>query len=186
MKRIIMFTLICLTASVVLVGCTRTTDPSSPKGKETHPKVDSKAADEAKAKYLLASEPAGARNVIDVKKAAKDGDEVVVVGRIGGSVKPFTGRAAFTIVDVKFKPCNEVEGDNCETPWDYCCDSPDELAKGTVLIKLVDAAGKTLSDDAKQLLDVKELQTVVVKGQARRDESNSISVVASGIFIKTK
>lgn len=186
MKRIIMFTLICLTASVVLVGCTRTTDPSSPKGNGSDAKVDPKAADEAKAKYLLASEPAGAKNLIDVKKAAKDGDEVVVVGRIGGSENPFTGRAAFTIVDVKFKPCNEIEGDNCPTPWDYCCDPPDELAKGTVLVKLVGADGKTLPDDAKQLLDVKELQTVVVKGQTRRDESNSISVVASGIFIKKK
>lgn len=186
MKRTIMFTLICLATSVILVGCTRTTDPTPPKGKESEVKVDPKAVDEAKAKYLLASEPAGAKNVIEVKKAAKDGDEVVVVGRIGGSEKPFTGRAAFTIVDVKFKPCNEIEGDNCPTPWDYCCDPPNELAKGTVLIKLVDTAGKTLADDAKQLLDVKELQTVVVKGQTRRDEGNGISVVASGIFIKKK
>ena len=185
MKRTIMFTLICLVTSIVLVGCTRTTDPTPTKG-NGEAKVNPKVADEVKAKYLLASEPAGAKNVIDVKKDAKDGDEVVVVGRIGGSVKPFTGRAAFTIVDVKFKPCNEIEGDNCPTPWDYCCDAPDELAKGTVLIKLVDSAGKTLPDDAKQLLDVKELQTIVVKGQTRRDESNSISVVATAIYIKKK
>jgi hypothetical protein len=157
-----LFTLLWLAASVVLAGCARTTPPSTLSGN------------------------GGARNVIDLKNAAKDGDEIVVVGRIGGSVKPFTGRAAFTIVDVKFKPCNEIEGDNCPTPWDYCCDPPDALAKGTVLIKLVEASGKTRPEDAKQLLDVKELQTVVVKGLARRDEGKSISVVATGIFIKKK
>jgi hypothetical protein len=185
MQRAIVLTLMCMAATTLFVGCTRTTDPAPTKGNEDA-KVNPKAAQEAKAKYLLVSEPAGAKSVIDFKKEAKDGDEVVVVGRIGGSVTPFTGRAAFTIVDAKFKPCSEIEGDNCPTPWDYCCDAPDELAKGTILIKLTDSAGKTLPDDAKQLLDVKELQTIVVKGQTRRDESNSISVVATGIYIKKK
>ena len=42
------------------------------------------------------SEPAGAKGVIDVRKEAKDGDEVVVVGRIGGSDEAVhQGRAAF-------------------------------------------------------------------------------------------
>ena len=58
--------------------------------------------------------------------------------------------------------------------------------KGTVLIKLVDSAGKTLPEDAKELLSVKELQTVVIKGHTRKGEDNSVSVVASGIFIKNK
>jgi hypothetical protein len=51
-------------------------------------------------KYLLPSEPAGAKGVIDVRKDAKDGEEVVVVGRVGGSSTPFTpGRTSFLIVD---------------------------------------------------------------------------------------
>jgi hypothetical protein len=179
--RTILFTLTGLAALIVVAGCTQT-HPGPAKGKTPAPKV----ADEARAKYLLADEPAGAKNVIDIRKAAKDGDEVVVVGRIGGSVKPFTGRAAFTIVDVKFTPCSEIEGDSCPTPWDYCCAPPDELAQGTVLVKFVDSAGKTLSDDAKALLDIKELQTVVVKGQTRRDEGNGIFVAASGIYVKKK
>jgi len=184
----ILFTALGLAATVMIGGCARTPNPAASKEKTPEAKgaVDPKAADEAKAKYLIASEPAGAKNVTDVKKSAKDGDEVVVVGRIGGSEKPFTGRAAFTIVDLKFKPCNEIEGDNCPTPWDYCCDPPDELAKGTVLVKLVNSAGKTLPDDAKSLFDIKELTTVVVKGQMRRDESKSISVVAAAIYVKKK
>src|SRR5438552_3740594 len=176
--RTILFGLVGLAAAGVIAG--RTTEPMP--NKAPHPK----ASEEAKAKYLLASEPTGAKGVKEMKQHAKDGDEVVVVGRIGGSLKPFTGRAAFTIVDVSFTPCSEREGDNCPTPWDYCCDPPDELAKGTVLIKLVDSAGKTLPEDAKELLSVKELQTVVIKGHTRKGEDNSVSVVASGIFIKNK
>jgi hypothetical protein len=166
-------------ASVVLVaGCARTDDPAPNKS------PDPKASAEAKARYLLASEPSDAKGVKEVKQNAKNGDEVVVVGRIGGSTTPFTGRGAFTIVDLSFKPCSEVEGDNCSTPWDYCCTAPDDLAKGTVLVKLVDAAGKTLQDDAKEVLSLRELQTVVVRGQTRRDEPNSISVLAAGIFVR--
>jgi hypothetical protein len=179
MNRTILFGLAGLLAVVVIVGCSKT-DPT-PKNSP-----DPKASEEAKAKYLLATEPADAKGVKEIRQRAKDGDEVVVVGRIGGSVKPFTGRAAFTIVDLKYKACSDREGDNCETPWDFCCESPDELAKGTVLVKLVDSAGKTLPDDAKELLSMKELQTVVIRGQARKGEDNSISVVANGIFIRKK
>ena len=59
--------------------------------------------------YKLAAEPAGAKGVIDVRKDAKDGDEVVVVGRVGGAAKPFTeGRATFLIVDPSLKPADGV------------------------------------------------------------------------------
>jgi hypothetical protein len=178
MNRTIFFGLFGLAAAVVIVGCSKT-DPS-PKNAP-----DPKAAEEAKAKYLLASEPAGAKGVKEIRQQAKDGDEITVVGRIGGSTTPFTGSAAFTIVDVSFKPCNEIEGDNCPTPWDYCCDA-EEVAKGKVLVRLVDSAGKTLPEDAKELLGLKELQTVVIKGQMRNGEDKRISVVATGIFIKNK
>jgi hypothetical protein len=177
MKRTILVALVSFVAAFV-VGCNRP-DPAASK---REPSTNTSTSPQAT--YLLAKEPASAQGVIEVKQAAKDGQDVVVVGRIGGSEKPFTGRAAFTIVDVKLKPCSEEE--SCPTPWDYCCLAPDELAKGTVLVKFVDEAGKTLPDDAKTLLGVKELQTVVVKGQTRRDESNSLSVVASGLFVRNK
>jgi len=136
-------------------------------------------------KFLLASEPTGARGILDIKKDAKDGDEVVLLGRIGGSKTPFTGRAAFTVVDASFTACSEIEGDTCPTPWDFCCAAPpDELAKGTLLVKFVDENGKTLAQDAKALLGISELQTIVVRGHVRQGADNSLSLVASGIFIK--
>lgn len=114
MKRTILLGLLGGAVALVIIGCTRT-DPT-PKNAP-----NPKASDEAKAKYLLASEPAGAKGVIDIKKEAKDGDQVVVVGRIGGSKEPFTkGRVSFTLVDPSFVPCNEKGEEDSETPWDFC------------------------------------------------------------------
>jgi hypothetical protein len=59
-------------------------------------------------KYLAAEEPADAKGVIDLRKDAKEGDDVVIVGRIGGSKHPVVqGRAAFTIVDLSLKSCDD-------------------------------------------------------------------------------
>ena len=92
-------------------------------------------------------------------------------------------RAAFLIVDPSRIPCSERKSDTCKTPWDYCCET--DLAKSKATIKFVDDAGKTLANDARQLLNVKELQTVVVKGQAKRDEAGNLTVLASGLFVRS-
>lgn len=135
-------------------------------------------------KYLLAAKPAGAKGVIDARKAAKDNDEVVVVGRIGGSTDPWIkGKPAFSLVDSSLKACSDVEGDPCQTPWDYCCVT-DQLPKAMVLVKVVDADDKMPAGDARELLKVKELQTVTVKGKAKRDDAGNIMILAKGIFVE--
>jgi len=130
---------------------------------------------------LLHEQPADAKPVGDVRESAEDGVDVTILGRIGGGANPWVdGRAAFTIVDPKVAPCHPSEG--CPTPWDYCC-STDQLPKNSAMIKIVDTAGGTVEQDARQLLGVKELQTVVVKGKAKRDEAGNLTVLANGVFI---
>src|SRR5262245_24309068 len=143
-----------LAAVVLAAGCYRAAPPGA-----TFAPVSATTTD-----FRLASEPAGAKGVSEVRKAAgRDGDEVVVVGRIGGRAKPFVeGRAAFTIVDPALKPCGEDEG--CPTPWDYCCVANEDLAAATVLVRFVTADGQPVAQGARDLLGVKELQTVVVRG----------------------
>jgi hypothetical protein len=51
-------------------------------------------------------------------------------------------------------------------------------------IKLVDAQGTTLRQDARLVLGIKELQTVVVRGKARRDEAGNLTVLAEQVYIK--
>lgn len=136
----------------------------------------------ADSEYLLEAEPKGAADVKDARQKT-DGDEVVVVGRIGGRENPWIeGEAAFMIVDRSLTPCNERPDDNCPVPWDYCCDTPD-LPTHSVLVELIDADGKPVTIDARKLLGVKELQTVVVHGKLHKDDSG-LSVRATGVFVR--
>ena len=136
-------------------------------------------------KYLLSEAPADAKEVIAVRDEAADGDEVTIVGRIGGRIDPWTeGQAAFTLVDNSLKACTDIPGDMCKTPWDYCCVSGKKLAASTALIKVVNDQGELVKVDSRNLLPVKELSTVVVKGKAKRDESGNLTVLADGIYVQ--
>jgi hypothetical protein len=152
-------------------GCGQTNTPPS------GPSAEGKA-------FVLSAEPTGAKGVKALKVDSKDGEEIVAEGRIGGDESPWIdGQAAFLIVDKSLKPCNEIPGDNCPTPWDYCCDA-NELPSCKALVKFVDENGKPLTTDARKLLGVKELQTVVVRGTAKRDEAGNLTVLAKGVFVR--
>jgi hypothetical protein len=132
--------------------------------------------------YLLTEPPEDAADVVAVRNDAKDQQDVVVVGRIGGRTNPWIkGAAAFSIVDRSLTPCNEIEGDTCKTPWDYCCE--DDLPKATVLVMVVDNEGKVVKQDARKLLGVKELDTVFIQGKAKRDKANNITILTAKLFI---
>jgi hypothetical protein len=136
--------------------------------------------------YVLSAEPAGAKSVHEVRESAEDGAQVVVVGRIGGEVEPFLdGYAGFAIIDPAVKHCGELHDEGCATPWDFCCSSPEELKDNRALVKLVDADGRAVQGDAKTLLPVKELSTVVIQGKARRDEAGNLTVEATGIHVRS-
>lgn len=138
------------------------------------------------AKYRLAAEPAGAQEVISVRTDAADGDEVVVVGRIGGEVNPWViGRAAFSLVDNSVRACSDIPGDACPTPWDYCCET-DKLDTGKILVKLVDDGGQVIASDARELLGVGELDTVVIEGRVQKGADGNAVLLANGVYIRTK
>ena len=159
--------------SVAIIGCS-----SEPASKEN----PSTRATPAGQKYLLADEPKGAQAVTEVGESSKDDQQVTVVGRIGGSAKPWIeGMAAFTIVDESLEPCAPDEG--CPTPWDYCC-SINSIPKAALMVQVVDEGGKPLQSDAREMLGLKELQTVVVQGRVQRDADDSIVVLADGIHVK--
>jgi hypothetical protein len=157
-------------AALIVAGCTN--KPSQTSG-------DSQAS-----KYLMSARPADAKDVAEVVKTAQDNDEVTLVGRIGGSKDPWVeDLAAFDIVDPHLTPCNERPGDSCPTPWDYCCDF-NELKTSTAMIKVVDANGQPLEQDARKLFGVKELQTVVAHGKVQKNEDGRFVVLADRIYIE--
>ncbi len=175
MKHIsqLMAGLFVATFLIISLGC----------GKSSSITATSPPSDEG-AQYLFATEPPSAQGVRKARATVKDADDITVVGRIGGDINPWIeGQAAFLLVDESLKPCNEREGDGCETPWDYCCDA-DTLPSHKVMIKIIDSTGKTLQTDARTLLGLRELQTVVVRGKAKQDESGNLTVIAEGLYVR--
>ncbi len=135
--------------------------------------------------YALSAEPDGAHNVIAARDAVQDDQDIVILGRIGGGENPWVeGRAAFSIVDPSLRACSDIPGDDCPVPWDYCCET-DKLPTSMALVTIVDEEGQVIKADARALLDVKELSTVVVKGKAKRDDAGNLTVLASGVYIKS-
>ena len=168
MKRVT-FAICLFVLGALLVGCSSDTN--------TKPSVDG-------TEFLLVVEPEGAQEVITVRESAADGDDVLIVGRIGGAADPWTeDRAAFTIVDNSLKACSDIPGDKCPVPWDYCCER-DKLADSKALVKVVDEHGELVKADARDLLNVQELSTVVIQGKAQRDEAGNLTILAKGVFVK--
>lgn len=133
-------------------------------------------------KYTAESEPEGAIPVGEAREKSVDGQDVTLVGIIGGSRQPFVaGLAAFTIVDPKVEYCAAEEG--CKTPWDYCC-TQDQVKDNIATVKIVDDDGKPVMHDAHEFLQVKELSTVVVQGKAKRDEQGNLTIAANKVFVR--
>lgn len=181
MKDLLTSTFIMI-VSASLIGCTSEKSSTASNGsleQQDQPVVDSST-------YLLTAEPKDPASVIRVREEAANGDEVLLVGCIGGSSNPWIeGRAAFTIVDSSLESCNEKMDDKCPTPWDYCCET-DKLPTASALIKFVDDSDRVIKADSKTLFGVRELSTVVIKGTAQRDDADNLTILASGIFVKKK
>jgi hypothetical protein len=131
--------------------------------------------------YWLKTAPAGAKPAAEVREKAKTGDPVVVAGIVGGRKAPFSeGMAVFTIVDKSAKHCTPEE---CETPWDFCCEPPEALTKGTVTVEFREG-GRPLRYNARGFHGLDHMKNVVVTGDAIRDEAGTVLVVAKGIYIE--
>jgi len=162
---------------LVLPGCSQQANNSASSAGTSN-------ASEVETLYVTTEEPKGAVGVIKAREATGNGDDVVITGRIGGSSNPWIdGRLAFPIVDESLKACSDIPGDTCQKPWDYCCET-DKLPGATALVKVVDHKGQAVKGDAKEMLKVKELSTVVVEGKAERDEAGNLTIVANQIYVK--
>jgi len=126
--------------------------------------------------------PEGAIDVAAAKQTAKEGDAVVVRGRIGGRVDPISNdKAVFVIVDPALHSCDQNEGDTCATPWDYCCETPETMSANNATVQIVDAAGLPIAIDV-QAVGLKPLDTIVIVGTVGpRPSSQVLTVKATGV-----
>lgn len=167
MKESIQLLLATAIAVVLATGCAKSPANATAAG--------------ATANVHLSQEPVGAIEILDAKDEAKHGEPIVLVGRLGGGLKPWIdGRAAFLLVDTRILP-SCAEGEQCEAD---CPDCSKEMLAASAMVKFLGDDGKVLPVDARELLDAEEESTIVVQGIASRDASGNLSIEAEGVFVR--
>jgi hypothetical protein len=138
----------------------------------------------------VAKAPAGTAVAVGtLKKSAKEGDEVVLRGIVGGAVDPFVGgRAVMTVADptaIVHCAAMDMGKDGCKTPWDYCCTPREELLANTATVRVAGPDGKPLNAGLKGWKGIEPLKTVVVKGVVGPRPDPAVLVVdAKEIFVE--
>lgn len=137
--------------------------------------------------FFLASAPADAKTVEEVRTGAKAGETVAIKGRVGGSESPFVaGRAVFTLVGPGIPACADAGDDHCQTPWDYCCETPEDIAAHSATIQVVNDTGALLRANLKGDHGLKELDELIVVGKIAQADEKALIVHATGIYIASK
>lgn len=146
------------------------------------------AGPDAEVTAVLAAAPGGEAKAIHlVRTTAKPGDEITLSGRIMGNSKPFVeGRAAFILGDpALLTPCNEIPGDECETPWDCCCDSKEDKKAGIATVQIAGPDGRVLKEGIEGVGGLAKLATVTVTGKvAEGSSADSLVVNATAIRVE--
>lgn len=126
-------------------------------------------------------------SIIKARENAKPGEEITLEGIVMGNKKPFVeGRAVFILGDpAKLTPCNENPDDNCKTPWDVCCETPEDIKASTVTIQVVDAQRKVLKEPIQNVNGLKPLSKVTVSGVVA-ESSNADLLILNARSIQIK
>ncbi len=151
-------------ASLAFVGCREAESASA------------SAASDAPS-WVLASAPADASSVTEIKANAAEGDEVVLRARIGGRKQPIdAGSPVFVVMDLSIPHCGEIPGDSCGTPWDYCCETPESIMANAATIRVPGEMGPAAAGFAP--LD----EVIVVGTVGPRPADNVLTVDAAGVY----
>ena len=118
------------------------------------------------ASMIAATPPDGAVGVVEARAAAKPGDPIVLRGKVGGKMSPISDTAAILVLADKnaISSCDLNPDDQCETPWDYCCEEASKIAASTATIQVKGDDGKLLRTTLRGVGDLKELSHLVVSG----------------------
>jgi hypothetical protein len=122
--------------------------------------------------------------------------DVVLVGSVGGVPNPSDqstpdfpfakGQAIFFLVDPEFAAEAEehahthAEGEECA----FCAAHAADSAHAIAVVQFADEKGKPLAVDARDLFELKEKETVVVKGRAKAAANGMITVDATGLYVR--
>lgn len=158
-----------------------------------------------RARLQLAETPKDTEGVLAVQKrlvaakkqaaAAPSEAEVVVAGQIGGmpNVWPEThpdfpwykGQASFFLVDSKIAAqfATHAKNHGGNHTCSFCQGLARKNANAIAVVNLTDEQGKTLRIDTRELMDLKEHTTVVVRGKAKLLSGRLLVIDADGIHV---
>ena len=179
LKHRIIVGLVTLPAGFVLVGCDKPAAQSNPAARAS-------ANDTLPADLFVREPIPEPTDLLEMKMHAGEGDEVLVRAKVGGRADPFVeGRAAMTVMDPKVKSCNQIPGDKCESPWDYCCEPKENIVLNSATVQVVGPDGKPLRATLKGANGLKPLDEVLVHGTMKKSpDGKAIVINARRIFVK--
>jgi hypothetical protein len=168
-------------SSLVATGCSQDPGESKPGGTTSGQPQTAKVL----AGLFVDQAPPNGRSVADLKADTNASGQVVVHGRIGGRVNPFVdGAAVFLLADSSMKSCDELHGDSCKTPWDYCCEPRESLAANTATIQVVDANGKPLRIDLEGQAGMSPLAKLTIAGEIAQRDGGTLVINARRIYVE--
>ena len=130
--------------------------------------------------YYSTELPEGAVGVMALR--GLEGEQKVAVR---GEVMDFVeGFAAFTLADLELMSCADMdEPDHCATPWDFCCEDPDQLARGVATVEF-HAEGQPLRGSVKGFHGIDHLTDVVIVGDLNVDSAGNLLIVAQSVHVE--
>jgi hypothetical protein len=122
--------------------------------------------------------------------------DVVLVGAVGGVPNPSEqshpefpfakGKAVFFLADpeavaeVEEHEHKHAPGEECS----FCAAHAGDSAHMLAVVQFADEKGKPLPVDARELFELQEKETVVVRGKAKIDPSGMLVVDATGLYVR--
>ncbi|MEC8253389.1 MAG: hypothetical protein VX044_09260 [Planctomycetota bacterium] len=134
-------------------------------------------SDAAGAAFALAADPGEARSVADVKAAGPGPEVVVAQGRVQDLTKGF---AILKLMGTALHYCGEVNAKGCPTPWDYCCDTPEDRRAHELLVEFRGPDGAPV--ETVGLPDMRLLDLIKVRGKLTKNEFGSLVFDADGFW----
>lgn len=180
MSRFRIFTVMMVASGIgfLLIGCNE--DASVPGGSPEDDVVALLPED-----LLLDEMPANPTPITRLKQIAKEGDEVVMRVIVGGRKKPFVeNQAVMTVIDASLNNQCKLDSHGCKTPWDYCCESPEQLKANLATVQIVGDEGWPLAVNLTRALKIEPMALLVVRGKVAPRPNPSVLIVnASGLFV---
>ena len=129
---------------------------------------------------FVSTAPAEAISIAKLRSDAKPGDTVTFTGKVLGAHEVFMdGRAVMIMGDPEMlTSCDLKPDDECETPWDVCCDDAETITNNIVTVQVLGEDGAPLKTGLKGQNGLAELSVLTVTGTVA-DSSNADNMIVN-------